>query len=81
MDILTQFGSKVKGCLSTFDRMIIKGHSLQLSNLKQFRYFLNHNGILMKDFGAYAYNTSKSLSAHIESLAAELGRPCKYHLP
>jgi len=28
MDILSQFGHKIKGTLSAFDRMIIKGHSL-----------------------------------------------------
>jgi len=78
MDILTQFAGKVKGVLSTFDRMIIKGHSLQLSNLKQFGYFLAHNNILMKDFGDYALSVSESLSRHIENLAASENRPYKY---
>ena len=69
MNIIDWKQQKIKGVLSTFDRIIIKGYSLQLSNTKQMGYFLSHNNILLKDFGKYAEEVTKSLCANIESIA------------
>ena len=78
MNIIEWKQDKIKGILSTFDRIIIKGYSLQLSNIKQMEYFLSHNNVLLKDFGTYAENVTKSLCSHIESLASNNNRPYKF---
>lgn len=66
MNIIDWKQEKIKGVLSTFDRIIIKGYSLQLSNVNQMGYFLSHNNVLLKDFGEYAEKVTKSLCEHIE---------------
>ena len=78
MNIIDWKQQKIKGVLSTFDRIIIKGYSLQLSNTKQMGYFLSHNNILLKDFGKYAEEVTKSLCANIESIAFNNNRPYKF---
>ena len=78
MNIIEWKQDKIKGVLSTFDRIIIKGYSRQLSNIKQMGYFLSHNNVLLKDFGTYAENVTKSLCSHIESLASNNNRPYKF---
>ena len=78
MNIIEWKQEKIKGVLSTFDRIIIKGYSLQLSNVSQMGYFLSHNNILLKDFGEYAENVTKSLCNHIENIAKENNRPYQF---
>jgi len=80
MNILEQFEDKIKGKLSTFDRMIIKGYIRQLCNTKQFEAFLSIKNILWKDFPAYASNVTKNLSEHIENIAKIQDRPYCYFL-
>lgn len=78
MNIIEWKQDKIKGILSTFDRIIIKGYSLQLSNIKQMGYFLSHNNVLLKDFGTYAENVTNSLCSHIESITSNNNRPYKF---
>ena len=78
MNIIEWKQEKIKGVLSTFDRIIIKGYSLQLSNTRQMGYFLSHNNILLKDFGKYAEDVTKSLCTHIENIASSNNRPYKF---
>ncbi len=54
MNILSNYQDKINGVLSTFDRMIFKGHLGFLYRAGDMSYFLNKEGILMKDFPAYA---------------------------
>ena len=72
MNIIEWKQDKIKGVLSTFDRIIIKGYSRQLSNIKQMGYFLSHNNVLLKDFGTYAENVTKSFANKDFKKAAEL---------
>ena len=78
MNIIDWKQEKIKGILSTFDRMIIKGYSLQLSNVNQMGYFLSHNNVLLKDFGEYAEKVTKSLCEHIENIAKVNNRPYQF---
>lgn len=78
MNIIEWKQEKIKGILSTFDRMIVKGYSFQLSNVNQMGYFLSHNNILLKDFGAYAEKVTNSLCEHIENIAKINERPYQY---
>lgn len=52
--IIEKFKDKIKGVLSGFDRMIIKGHLRQLFSDSGKRYFLSQEDVLLKDFGEYA---------------------------
>ena len=78
MNIIDWKREKIKGVLSTFDRIIIKGYSLQLSNVSQMGYFLSHNNVLLKDFGTYASNVTNSLCEHIENIATTNNRPYQF---
>ena len=78
MNILKQYDKKIKGTLSTFDRIIIKGYIRQLCNVQQFKAFLSIKNILWKDFPAYAQNVTKNLCEHIENLASNQNRPYTY---
>ncbi len=78
MNIIDWKQDKIKGILSTFDRIIIKGYSFQLCNERQMGYFLSHNNILLKDFGTYAENVTKSLCEHIENIAKVNNRPYQF---
>lgn len=78
MHILTDYKSDIKGMISYFDRIIIKGYNRQLCNSKQFGYFLGAQKILYKDYPAYAQEKTDLLCKHIEKIAAELDRPSIY---
>ena len=78
MKIIDKFKDKINGILTGFDRMIIKGHILQLFSDSGKRYFLSQERVLLKDFGEYAEKITKSLKENIESITQETGRPLIY---
>lgn len=78
MHILTDYASDIKGMISYFDRIIIKGYNRQLCNSKQFGYFLSAQNILYKDYPDYAQQKTDELCKHIENIAIELNRPSIY---
>ena len=57
--------------LTGFDRMIIKGHILQLFSDSGKRYFLSQENVLLKDYGDYAEKVTKSIKANIEEMTSE----------
>jgi hypothetical protein len=68
----------ITGTLSTFDRIIFKGHLLDFFPARGLPNFLSRQGILLKDFGKSVHATSEELKAHVQRLAAEAGRPYLY---
>ena len=72
MHILTDYASDIKGMISYFDRIIIKGYNRQLCNSKQFGYFLGTQKILYKDYPEYSKEKTEQLCNHIEKIAADL---------
>jgi len=78
MKIIEKFNDKIKGVLSGFDRMIIKGHLRQLFSDSGKRYFLSQEDVLLKDFGDYAERITKLLKEHVMEMAEESGRPLIY---
>ncbi len=68
----------IMGTLSTFDRLIFKGHLSGLYPQGAFARFLNSQHIWLKDFAAYAEATSARLKAHAQQVAAEAQRPYLY---
>lgn len=78
MIIIEKFKDKIKGVLNAFDRMIIKGHILQLFSDSGKRYFLSQENVLLKDYGDYAEKVTKSIKENIEEMASKTGRPLIY---
>jgi hypothetical protein len=78
MKIIEKFKDKIKGVLTGFDRMIIKGHILQLFSDSGKRYFLSKENVLLKDYGDYAEKVTKVIKASIEEMTSKTGRPLIY---
>jgi len=70
--------NSILGTLSTFDRMIFKGHLTGFFPDGAFARFLSKQGVLLKDFGAYVETRTATLKAHAQQLAKEAGRPYIY---
>jgi len=66
------------GTLSTFDRMIFKGHLTQLFPNGAFGRFLYRQGVLFKEFKPYVEGVTKQLKAHAQQLAQASERPFIY---
>lgn len=78
MKIIEKFKDKINGVLTAFDRMIIKGHIMQLFSNSGKRYFLSQENVLLKDFGDYAEKVTKALRENVEKMVEETGRPLIY---
>lgn len=78
MHILTDYAHNIKGMISFFDRIIIKGYNRQLCNSKQFGYFLSAQNVLYKDYPEYAQSMTEKLCAHVEKIAVDANRPSIY---
>jgi hypothetical protein len=66
------------GTLTTFDRMIFKGHLTMLYPNGAFARLLNRQGVLLKDFKPYVEGISQQIKEHAEQLATQTGRPFRY---
>ena len=66
------------GTLTTFDRMIFKGHLTMFYPNGAFARFLNRQSILLKDFKPYVETVSQKIKHHVEQLAIQSGRPFRY---
>lgn len=78
MKILPNYEDKINGVLSTFDRMLFKGHLGFLYRAGNMSYFLNKQGILIKDFPAYAEKCTELVKRHAKEFASKYGRPYVY---
>jgi len=68
----------VIGTLSTFDRLVLKGHLSGLYPRGNFSVFLLRQGVLLKDFKSYAMAVTEKLKSHAMRLAQQAGRPFEY---
>ena len=68
----------ILGTLSTFDRMIFKGHLTSFFPEGAFARFLSRQGILLKDFSPYVQQATQTLKAHAQQLAKDAERPYLY---
>jgi hypothetical protein len=75
---LSQHQDVVTGTLSTFDRIIFKGHLLEFFPKGAFARFLAQQNVLLKDFGGYVKTKSDELKGHLEALASQANRPLIY---
>lgn len=79
--------NELLGKLTTFDRMIFKGHLTGLYGLRKtsgrpprhrFQCFLSSQGVLLKDFAPYVEKTSRGMKQHAEEIARREGRQFIY---
>jgi hypothetical protein len=75
---LNQHQEAINGTISTFDRLIFKGHLTAFFPQGAFGRFLSTQRVLLKDFGAYVEKATQALKAHAKKLADDTGRPFRY---
>src|SRR5262249_40209919 len=71
---LQKHADQITGVLSCFDRLIFKGY-LPVSYPRGMEGFLQHHGILLKNFRTFALEQSALVKAHACQLAEQAGRP------
>lgn len=69
---------RVEGKLTCFDRMIFKGHLMALYHPGGMAAFLESQGVKLTGWTPYVRKMTEQLKAHVESLAAQAGRPFEY---
>lgn len=75
---LERYHSKITGVLSTFDRMIFKGHILPFFQKSQRHWYLFQEKVMFKDFKKHAEKTSERVKEHMEEIARKEARPVIY---
>ena len=78
---LQKFGSKIKGVLTGFDRIVFKGCIRQLAYADGAARFLAGRGVLNKDYKAWMLAQSTALVAACERLAREQTGTGIAHIP
>jgi hypothetical protein len=78
MDIIGLFQDKINGVLSTFDRMIIKGHLQAFYNHRNRMFYLYSENVLLKDYSKYAQKITDRIKIGAKELAESLDRPYIY---
>ncbi len=68
----------IAGTISTFDRLIFKGHLTGLFPDGAFKRYLFQRGVLLKDAAPFFVSESKRVKEHVAALAERLGRPFTY---
>ncbi|MBE7445131.1 MAG: hypothetical protein HS132_07735 [Planctomycetia bacterium] len=70
-----RYDSKISGVISTFDRMIFKGHILSFFQKSNRHHYLFQEKVLFKDFGKYAKKVSGEIKEKARELSDKEGRP------
>lgn len=69
---LRKHAAQVRGVLSCFDRVILRGH-LPLSYTRGLEGFLYQQGVLFKDFKHYAPQVAERIKEHVRALVTQAG--------
>jgi len=69
---------KITGILSSFDRVMFKGHLRPIAYGKGVEKLLARQGLLIKDFKNLALKLSTGVDEAAKRMAEEAGRPCLY---
>jgi len=70
--------SRIAGSISGFDRMRFTGTLRWMSHVDGMGKFLNSQGVLLKDFGAYVESVSDQIKQYAFQIAERQGRPVQY---
>jgi hypothetical protein len=77
-DFIDCHGDAVIGTISTFDRLIFKGHLTRLFPDGALKCYLFQHGVLLRDAAPFLTAESTRLKDHVAAMAAWLGRPVIY---
>lgn len=75
---LQRWAGIICGVVSGWDRLRFRGTQRWLAHPKGLFGFLWQRGVLLKDFGDYAQDTSRQIRTATEALARDHGRPLQY---
>ena len=75
---IQQQGDRVWGVLSGFDRVRFRGTLRWLVNVAGLGRFLNHRGVLLKEFDRFVMGVQNRIRASIESVATRAGKKTIY---
>jgi hypothetical protein len=75
---LARFASEIKGVLSGFDRLRLRGTIRWLASPRGLGTFMNSHRILLKDFKGWAQGLTDRIHRATEELAEHCGRPLLY---
>lgn len=75
---VARHANKVTGVLSGFDRVLFRGFFRSLNHPGGVAAFLQHQGVLLKDFGDFVLAMTGMLRDAVAELAARLCRPVRY---
>jgi hypothetical protein len=77
-NFLNLHGSAIAGTLSTFDRLIFKGHLMSLQSPGGMFVYLDKAGVPLSGFGRFVDKQSEALKSHAKQVAQQAGRPYVY---
>jgi len=75
---LNRHQDRIAGSISGFDRMRFQGTLRWMAHVEGMGKFLNSQGVLLKDFGAYVEKVSEEIKQHAHNLAEAKGRHVQY---
>src|SRR5262245_743280 len=75
---IQQYADQISGTLSGFDRLRLRGTLRLLANTQGMQKFLNHTGVLLKQFKAYVQGVTDQIRQATGQLAKAAGRPLEY---
>jgi len=75
---LDRHKDRIVGSISGFDRMRFKGTLRWMVHVDGMGKFLNSQGVLLKDFGAYIETVSEQIKQYAYGVAEAKGRPVEY---
>lgn len=75
---LQRFGDKIKGILSGFDRLRLRGTRRLLAHVSGLKHFLWESHVKFQDFDTYVQDTTGTLCNRIKQAAKDAGRPLIY---
>lgn len=75
---IQKYEPHIKGVLSGFDRIVFRGTLRALAVIQGMKNFLWHRRVLLKDFGAFAEETTQMLKEASLQAASDQSRPVVY---
>lgn len=77
-EFIAKYGEQLKGVLSGWDRLVIRGTLRGLSFVEGMEQYLRGEKVLLKDFGRYVAEVSERVKAASLAEARRWGRPIQY---
>lgn len=77
-NFITRHEDRIIGVLHGFDRMLFRGTFRSISYVQGMAKFLARQGVLLKDFAAFARRCTAVLTEHAQRVSQDAGRPLMY---